>query len=165
MDVGKLHQILAKTTMQFRKGEALEGTPQLVEAIKAGAEELPGGVAEFYAMPPVPNEASKDVELVDVEFICVGVNRVEAEKQRADLVEILSEYPRLKDGPSYIEVGAQIGDQGAAFNLFALGKVLGLWNVITPAFFGFTGEEAREMAGSGFVMITGYTPTPETDDA
>ena len=76
-----------------------------------------------------------------------------------ELIAILKTYPqpeRLAGGPSYIEVGGEIGDQGAAFQLFALGKVLGLWDIITPEKLGITGPEANQMAGMGFVMMSGF---------
>lgn len=157
----RLYEILEATTMQLRKGEVLEGTPELVEQVKRGDEELTGGgVLEVFAMPHV-DEAPEHVEIVDVELLAIAVNRVGAQKARDELIEILNDYPRpdrLAKGPSYIEVGAEIGDQGAAFQLFALGKYLGLWDIITPGTLKITGEKAREMAGLGFVMITGYTP-------
>lgn len=53
-------------------------------------------------------------------------------------------------------VGAALGSQDLAFQLFAYGKVMEMWDVITPTKMGFTGAEAREMAGRGFVMITGW---------
>ncbi len=43
-----------------------------------------------------------------------------------------------------------------ALRLFALGKVLGFWNIITPETLGFKGEAADEFAGKGFVMMGGY---------
>lgn len=98
-------------------------------------------------------------EMVDLEFLVIGVDRAAAERLRAELISILNTYPRpdrLASGPSYIEVGGEIGDQGAAFQLFALGKVLGLWGVITPATFGMKGEEAKRAAGAGYIMISGY---------
>lgn len=159
MNLNRLHQILRETTMQLRKGEEIEGTPELVEQIKNGAEELKGGgVVEIFDMPHV-RDAQPDIEKVDVEFVVIGVNKAKAEEHRAEFVELLKQYPnpeRLAAGPSYIEVGAEIGDQGAAFQLFALGKVLGLWEVITPALLGATGEQARQMAGMGFVMMSGF---------
>jgi len=33
---------------------------------------------------------------------------------------------------NYIELGAWIGDQGAAIALIGLGKILGLWSALTP---------------------------------
>ena len=164
MDINRLHEIIHETTVQLRKGEVFEGTPELVEQAKRGDEELKGGgVLEINAMPHV-SQARPDLELVDVEFLTIGVDKAKAEACRGELVQILSTYPepeRLAGGPSYIEVGATIGDQGAAFQLFALGKVLGLWDVITPASMGFEGEVARQMAGSGFVMMTGFEASAE----
>lgn len=112
---------------------------------------------DHHKCPPAP----EGLEMVDVEFMVVGVDKAKAETRRAELRAILDAWPqpeRLAGGPSYIEVGGVIGDQGAAFLLFALGKVLGLWGLITPASMGITGPDAREMAGAGFVMITGYRP-------
>lgn len=160
MDLKKLYDILGETTIQLRKGEMVHGSSNLVEAIKEGRDldRAGGGVVTIDAMPHT-DEAGPDIEKVDCEFLVIGVDRKKAEERRGDLIEILNSYPnpdRLAGGPSYIEVGAEIGDQGAAFQLFALGKALGLWEVITPKAFGFEGAEARQMAGQGFVMMSGY---------
>lgn len=160
MNLDRLYKILGETTVQLRKGEMVHGDQHLVDAVKEGRDldKEPGGVVTIDAMPHV-TEAPSGIEKVDLEFLVIGVDKAAAEKNRAELVEILKTYPqpdRLAGGPSYIEVGAEIGDQGAAFQLFALGKVLGLWDVVTPATMGFTGAEARQMAGSGFVMMTGF---------
>jgi hypothetical protein len=56
-------------------------------------------------------------------------------------------------GPSYIAVGAWIGDQGQALLLFGLGEILRLWKVITPELLGFTGAVADDLAGNGMVMV------------
>lgn len=159
MDFKRLYEILAETTCQLRKGEVLEGSPELAEQAKCGDELAGGGVLEVYAMPH-ESGARPDVEKVDVEFVVIGVDRKAAEARKDELVSILKSYPqpdRLAAGPSYIEVGAEIGDQGAALQLFALGKVLGLWDVITPKRLGFDGAMARQMAGAGYVMMTGYS--------
>src|SRR5262249_11594518 len=103
------------------------------------------------------------IEIFDLEFLDVAVLENSA-GYRDELIKILKTYPsldRLADGPSYIEVGAEIGDQTQAFRLFALGKKLKLWDIVTPKLLGMTGEEAREMAGRGFIMITGFNPKPE----
>lgn len=161
MDLSRLYKILDETTVQLRKGDVIEGSPELVEAFKAGetdTRKLPGGVLEIYAMPH-ESEAAADIDKVDLVFLTIGVSRAKAQEHRAELITLLDSYPqpaRLAAGPSYIEVGGEIGDQGAAFQLFALGKTLGLWEIITPASFGMTGEEARQSAGLGYIMITGY---------
>lgn len=160
MDINALHKILAETTTQFRKGPIATGSPELLDAIERGDETLPGGVAEFYFMPHA-DDAPNGLAMVDCSFIRVGVDQEKAAAIKNELIALLNEYPepeRFSSGPSYIEVGGVIGDQGAALALFALGKVLGLWGVITPEGLGFSGEEERRLAGSGFVMITGYAP-------
>lgn len=160
MDIQALYRILGETTQQYRKGKVFEGTPELVSQMDAGPGDeglQGGGVLEVYAMPP--ESEIDELVPVDLHFITIGVDKVKAEAARAELIGILDEYPNSADlagGPSYITVGGVIGDQGAAFQLFALGKVLGLWNIITPETFGMTGDEARHAAGSGYIMITGY---------
>jgi len=149
MNLDRLHEILRETTVQLRKGAEVE---KHIE--KSGLE-----VTEIFAMPPSDAPVAEALERIDMEFLVIGVDKEKAEQHKAELVEILNTYPqpdRLAGGPSYIEVGAEIGDQGAAFQLFALGKVLGLWDVITPATMGITGPEAKQMAGMGFVMMSGY---------
>ncbi len=169
MDLKRLHEILRETTTQFRKGEEIEGDPQLVEAVKHAKpgddlSQMPGGVVHIFAMPH-ESEASTQLEKVDLHFIVIGVDKAKAETRRAELVSILRDWPteawgspvhKLEQGPSYIEVGAVVEDQGAALQLFALGEVLRLWTVITPAKLGITGPEANNMAGMGFVMIDGF---------
>lgn len=144
MDLERLYAILNETTIQLRKGEAV----------------VKDGMATHIYMMPHVDQAARDLEPVDMEFIVVGVHKELAEKRKEEMQKILASYPspdRLAAGPSYIEVGGEIGSQGGAFQLFALGQVLGFWKVITPAMFGITGEEAKALAGQGMVMITGYT--------
>jgi hypothetical protein len=158
MNTEKLHKILKECTIQLRKGEIAHGTPELVEAINAGkTKDLPGGVVSIDMMPPI-TAVRPDLVKVDCHFLVIGVDKIKAEEHRAELVEILNDWPddSLACGPSYITVGGEIGDQGAAFQLFALGEALGLWEVITPGKLHVTGQQANAMAGQGFIMITGY---------
>lgn len=161
MDLNRLYKILNETTIQLRKGDVIHGTPEPVDAIKEGREKLPGGVVTFDMMPHT-SDAKPELEQIDMTFLKIGVDKVKAQKHREELVSILNTYPhpeRLAAGPSYIEVGGEIGDQGTAFQLFAVGKALGLWDVITPATFGMEGAEAERAAGAGYIMITGYRKT------
>ena len=69
MNLDRLHQILRETTVQLRKGEEIEGDPQLVEAVKSFKEgddlaKLPGGSVHVYAMPH-ESEAKSGIEKVD----------------------------------------------------------------------------------------------------
>jgi hypothetical protein len=151
MNLDRLYEILRHTTVQLRKGDVVTET-------KAG----PVRVIQIDAMPH-ESEALPSLELVDMELLTIGVDKAEAAKHKAELISILDTYPnpaRLQGGPSYIEVGAEIGDQGAAFQLFALGKVLDLWGIITPRTLGFSGDDAKHMAGTGFIMISGYPERP-----
>ena len=147
MDTKRLYEILADCTVQLRKGPPISG------------KQLPGvDVVEVYMMPD-ESEAPADMFKLDLPFLVIGVDLERAGSRKDELLDVLSSYPNpesLAGGPSYIEVGAEIGDQGAAFQLFALGKALDLWDVITPETLGFSGEEARAMAGQGFVMMTGH---------
>jgi hypothetical protein len=166
MDLNRLTAILMDATIELRKGEVFEGTPELVEQAKRGEKPTGGGVLEIYAMPHV-DEAAPDLIKVDVEFEIIGVHKATAEHHRDELVKLLQDYPepdRLAAGPSYIEVGATIGSQSNAFRLFAVGKVLGFWDVITPALFGMSGDQARQMAGNGFIMISGFNPEGKPKD-
>lgn len=126
---------------------------------KGEAVEREGTATHIYAMPHVSEvKDDPEIETVDLELLTIGVKKSTAEFHKAELLDLLKTYPqpeRLAAGPSYIEVGAEIGDQGAAFQLFALGKTLGFWDVITPATLGITGPQARELAGQGMVMCTG----------
>lgn len=168
MDLDRLYKILGDATGEFRKGDVFEGTPELVKQAVDGIDPEKGlqggGVLHIYSMPH--ESEANGVELVDCHFIKVGVNKEAAERNRAAFIEVLSTYPnpdRLASGPSYIEVGGEVGSQDGALQMFALGKVLGLWDVITPAMFGIEGEQADQMAGAGYVMMSGYRspePTP-----
>lgn len=163
MDIERLRQILAFTTAQFRKGEAIEGTPTLVDALKTADndtkfESLPGGGAEIFMMPHV-SEADPALKMIDVHFMAIGVDEIRAATIKGELINLLNAYPdayRMSQGISYIEVGAELGDQADALRLFALGEALELWKVITPAFMKITGPAAEDMARNGFVMFSGF---------
>lgn len=102
-----------------------------------------------------------DMPAVAVHFFRVGVDVACATALRDDLIAVLDGYPdpaRFKAGLSYIEVGAEVGDQHATLLLFGLGEALRLWKVITPEVMGIEGEQADELAGRGFVMTSGYSP-------
>lgn len=121
MDRSKLFEILTETTIPLRKGEAVEE-----HTTSSGLR-----VTEIF-MIPHETEARPDLEKVDMELLIIGVDKDKAEHRKAELIAVLNDYPepdQLASGPSYIEVGAAIGSQDAAFQLFALGKVLRLWNL------------------------------------
>lgn len=89
----------------------------------------------------------------NVHFFWVSAKNNPTKEGLQELLE--AEYPsldRLNGGPSYIEMGAELGDQGAALLLIGLGDILDLWNAVTPAKLGMEGSMAEQMAGNGFIM-------------
>jgi hypothetical protein len=146
MNIDALYDIINETTVSLRKGAEVE--EREIDGVRT---------VEIMAMPP--ESEVHDREKVDVVFFTVGVDKAVAERRRPELEAVLAEYPepdRLIQGPSFIEVGAVVGDQEMALRLFGLGKALGMWDVITPAVMGMTGEAARQIAASGFLMMGGW---------
>lgn len=103
--------------------------------------------------------------VVNVHFFSLAIDKAKTEANKERLIQVLDEYPAeawghsihdLKEGPSYIEVGGAVDSQDVALRLFAIGEAMGLWTVVTPERVGFEGDEARKLAGSGFVMIDGF---------
>ena len=147
MDLDALYRILQVTTQQVRKG------PEVTQETAGGLQ-----VTHVYSMPD-ESAIPPTARVVDVHFIQIAVHLEAAGLVKDDLVALLRTYPepeRLARGPSYIEVGGWLGDQGAALQLFALGEALGLWTVITPERLGITGAAADQLAGTGFVMLSGW---------
>ena len=112
------------------------------------------------ALPQAPPDAP-GIALVDVHFATVSVEKDLALNARTRIIDHLKAWPspgRLEQGPSYIEIGGVLGDQGQALRLMGLGEVIGIWKVMTPAHLGVEGTHADNMAGAGFVMISGFRP-------
>lgn len=162
--------LLDATTRMYRPG------PAVTDTVVAGIR-----VREVWVGTPHESEATIDPDLfpsVDVHFFMVSVDRAAAESHRGEFIAVCEAWPidptyepenRLTEGPSFIELGAQIGTfmgQQDAMRLMALGQVLGAWTVISPATFGLSREDpqAQQMAGAGYVMVSGYK-RPTDDDA
>lgn len=60
-----------------------------------------------------------------------------------------------EQGPSYITIGAWIGDQTTAFRFMACAQAHGLGHVITPASLGITGTAGDAIAGGGMILLSG----------
>lgn len=142
-DVEALNRLISETTILLRQGAVVTHKP---------------GVVTIQAMPHENDDLPPFTVKVDLVVVTVGVLPL-AHERRGTLIELLKHYPypqRLAAGPSYIELGGVLGDQGQALALIALGHVLKLWEAITPALFGVTGDEAQKMAGLGYIMISGF---------
>jgi len=93
---------------------------------------------------------------VDVHFYWVSAKGAPTKDELLAL--LVAHYPkmeRLKGGPSYIEIGGELGSQELALRLIGLGELVGLWKAITPKVLRMEGPLADQMAGSGFVMAGG----------
>lgn len=169
----EVRELLDRTTQIYRSG------PKVTES-----EVTPGikRVDVWLNTPPEterPADDDPDWQVVDVHFFRCAVNKAEAELLREEFYDLMDNWPadptyqsenRLDNGPSYIELGAQIGTfmgQQDAMRLMALGQVLGCWYVITPRRLfkatGMSDEELDDMqvkldqlAGKGYIMISGY---------
>lgn len=147
MNMDRLYEILRDCTIQLRTGEPVT------------TEQRPGLTVTTLNFNPHESEARPDLERVDLLLLTVGVDKALAEERKTELVSLLREWPdpdMLKRGPSYIHIGGVIGDQGTAFQLMAIGKMLGLWDIITAETMGADREQAVQAAGSGWVMISGF---------
>lgn len=150
-DWNRVRQIIHACTVALRKG------PMVVELDMGDNIQ----VVEIFTAPPANDPANAHLKQVDVHFAMIGVDMDVAARLRDRLTAELATYDGLKSGPSYITVGADIGDQEMALRLFGLGEALGLWTVITPAGLGLKGPAADQAAGSGYVMVSGFKPQQE----
>ena len=153
MNTQELYDIVQNSTRVYRKGEAVERR----QVGNANVVELFG--YDHTSKAPTADNFNK----VDMIFVDVVVDKARAERHRANLTRLLKDYPqpeRLAGGPSYIELAPNLGmEQESALRLMALGKTLGLWDVMSAKTLGMDDATAKEMAGQGFLMISGYKPS------
>jgi len=84
-----------------------------------------------------------------------------AKKDGANKEDFLSlvetEFPHWLDGKehNYIQMGAEIGDQGIAIMCIALGHLLGIWQALTPALLlgALPDDIQKQMAGMGMLSM------------
>lgn len=93
----------------------------------------------------------------DVYFFKVAAEDSPDKEEFLSLIKV--EFPHWLDGNehNYIEMGADIGDQGLALMTMGLGTLLGVWAIMTPENMlgGMVPKELRDqMAGVGYISIT-----------
>lgn len=68
---------------------------------------------------------------------------------------VIEEFPHWLDGKehSYLEMGADIGDQGIALMAMGLGLLLNTWKLLTPRMLPIPEELVQQMAGRGLITI------------
>jgi hypothetical protein len=144
-ELQELYKIVKDTTTMYRKCE------DVVEKKVVGNVK----VTEVWGMPHI-NDANKSLDLIDVHFMVIGVDKKKSEKHKEKLVTLLKEFPdaRFKEGLSYIDIGCKLDSQEIALRLMALCKSLGICNIVTPKTLGLEGEEGNNLAGLGFVMMS-----------
>lgn len=149
--MAELYKLLDATTLPIRKGDVI--SDKVVDGVKITTIDAMPNTEEALAQHPA-------LKIVDCILVNIGVDMVKAEPRRAELLDMLKRWPvegEIASGPSYITVGATMGDQGKAFQLYALGDALGIWHMITPKILNpnISDADAERWAGNGFVMITG----------
>ena len=78
---------------------------------------------------------------------------------------VREECPQIFDGQehSYMNLGAELGDQGYAMEVMGLGNLLGLWSLLTPrSVLGSTIDDAMVQNMAGMGMITVQVPNAPT---
>jgi hypothetical protein len=81
--------------------------------------------------PDDPKEKQPHRHTVDLTFFKVAANGGDKEEF---LSLVKQEYPHWLDGTehSYLQVGADMGDQGIALMTIGLGDLLGVWRALSP---------------------------------
>jgi hypothetical protein len=116
-----------EATQVFRKGG--EVTRKKVGNIE---------VVEVFGYPET-KEATKELELHDLYFVDVGVDKPKAAELGGAIREWLDQDDEraalMANGPSYIHMGEWM-EQETALRLFAIGASLGWWKIMNASFIG-----------------------------
>lgn len=80
------------------------------------------------------------------------------------LALVRAEHPEYLDGAehSYLQVGADMGDQGVGLTLIGLGHLLGAWAALSPDTMlgdAVPRDTKLQMAGAGYVTLQAAKPT------
>lgn len=101
-----------------------------------------------------PKDSEHSADLV---FFKVGLGLIAHPDKKKFLQLVSEEFPHWLDGKehSYLEMGANMGDQGIALMTMGLGKILGVWELLTPkSVLGDIPEDmAMMMAGRGMITV------------
>lgn len=108
-------------------------------------------------------------ELVDV-WRKVPLKTERVHENAAEMIELLKDWPSVSMGKTipplgeninYLIASAVLNNVQLAFALFAFGKLLDWWDLLDPrSLYGLETWEvtARELAGAGMVLISGFRP-------
>lgn len=106
-----------------------------------------------------PEDKQPTGHTADLIFFKVARKNGATKKDYEELIK--NEFPQWLDGKehNYLEIGANIGDQGMALMAMGLGNILGLWNLLTPktmlpkSLWENDDSLVKQMAGQGFIAI------------
>lgn len=106
-----------------------------------------------------PKQYQPTGHTIDLTFFKVAARNNPTLEELRDRVE--DTLPSLLDGKehSYILIGGEIGDQGLALELIALGGIVGLWKVLSPeTLLPFMDDATKlHMAGTGMIALQAQT--------
>ena len=124
----------------------------LVEYVRTHAIRGACTCGKCFDAPENPEQKQPEGHTADVFFFQIAGNG--AEKQVFENL-IGKEFPHWLDGKehSYIEMGADIGDQGLALMTMGLGKLLNTWDLLTPKLLPIPEDLQQQMAGIGMITI------------
>lgn len=147
MNTSELARIARDTTTVYRKGEVVNEHP------------VTDGVT-VVEINNYPHADTAQRELVDMVFVEIGIDLPKAQAQRSAIVAAFGDYIgpesglNYREGPSYLHIGADLGDQETALRLMALCSVLHIGRLMTPMHIGAEGRMAQDLAGRGFLYLT-----------
>ena len=105
--------------------------------------------------PSNPEEKQPNGHTIDLTFFKIAAKEGANKEYFLSLVE--QEFPQWLDGSehSYLECGADIGDQGICLMAFGLGHLLGVWKCLCPeTMMPFLPDDMKkQMAGRGMICI------------
>ena len=106
-----------------------------------------------------PEKHQPTGETIDLTFFKVG-KHCDANKEEFQRIA-KKEFPHWFDGKehSYLQAGADIGDQGKCLMAFGLGHLLGAWKCYCPeTMMPFMDDDSKKlMAGNGMISIKTIT--------
>lgn len=104
--------------------------------------------------PSNPEQKQPDGHTADLVFFKIATRNSPSKDDFENLVK--AEFPQWLDGNehNYLEIGADIGDQGLGMMTMGLGSLLGTWTLLTPAMLpGLTEDLIMQMAGMGAITV------------
>lgn len=103
--------------------------------------------------PEKPEEKQPDGHTADLVFFKVAKTNGATKEAFEKFVK--DEFPHWLNGEehNYLEMGADIGDQGLALMAMGLGKLLDVWQLLTPKMLPIPEDLQMQMAGMGMISV------------